>query len=200
MKEIQRVNDICKLLFKDSCKSASKKASNKDFLVLIVDSVLQQGMSYNNFVLPRINRIQNNFSHIMYISQVSTSLEDIEYMLQVKNKRKINMFQKIIELFLSENVETYSDIVNWLKNKNNFHKLLEINGFGDKTLDYMLNLFGYQHIPIDRHLFSFLKICAVHTNNYQYASSIFNNIADENDYCKISFDKEIWNYVRSIRI
>lgn len=43
----------------------------------------------------------------------------------------------------------------------------------------MLNLFGYQSIPIDRHLFSFLKLCLVETNNYQFASSIFNDVAEK---------------------
>lgn len=200
MKEVQKVNDVCKLLFQDACKNILKKDREENFLILIADSVLQQGMNYNNFVLPRLIRIRTDYSHFHRISQLSTSQEDIENILQIKNKRKVNTFKNIIELFQKENIETYSDIVRWLSDKSNFCKLLEINGFGTKTLDYMLNLFGYQSIPIDRHLFSFLKLCLIETNNYQFASSIFNDIAEKNNFCKNMFDKEIWNYVRSLRI
>lgn len=200
MKEVQKVNDVCKLLFQDACKNILQQDREENFLILIADSVLQQGMNYKNFVLPRLMHIRTYFCNIHCISQLSTSLEDIENILQVKNKRKVNTFKNIIELFQKENIETYHDIVRWLSDENNFCKLLEINGFGAKTLDYMLNLFGYQNIPIDRHLFSFLQICTINTNNYQYASKIFNNVADRNNFCKIAFDKEIWNYVKNIRI
>lgn len=200
MKEVQKVNDVCKLLFQDVCKNTFQQDREENFLILIADSVLQQGMNYKNFVLPRLIYIKTHFCDIYCISQLSTSPEDIENILQVKNTRKVNTFKDIIELFQKENLETYHDIVEWLSDKSNFCKLLEINGFGTKTLDYMLNLFGYQSIPIDRHLFSFLKLCLIETNNYQFASSIFNDIAEKNNFCKNMFDKEIWNYVRSLRI
>ena len=102
---------------------------------LSIHPKLQQGMNYNNFVLPRLIRIRTYYSNFNRISQLSTAQEDIENILQVKNKRKVNTFKNIIELFQKEDIETYSDIVDWLNDENNFSKLLQIHGFGTKTLD-----------------------------------------------------------------
>lgn len=199
-KEIKRVNDICKILFKNSCKNTYKQNHRDSFLVLIADSVLQQGMNYTYFVLPRLKHIKTTYSNINLVSKIPINNEYIEKILQVKNKRKTHMFREIIAIFHKEKIDTYTDIVKWLNNKNNHEKLLNIHGFGDKTLDYMLNLFGYQTIPIDRHVYSFLKICDINTNDYKVASNVVNHVAENNEFCKITFDKEIWNYVRDIRI
>ena len=45
----------------------------------------------------------------------------------------------------------------------NAESLLEINGVGRKTIDYMKLLSGQQAIPIDRHMFQFLEIAGVLT-------------------------------------
>lgn len=199
-KDTKKINNICKLLFKDTCKNIYPRVKEENFLVLIADSVLQQGMNYTYFVLPRLKHIKINYSYIKNISKIPIDNEYIEILLQLKNKRKTHIFKEIITLLSHEKVDTYIDMVNWLNDKKNHTKLLSIHGFGNKTLDYMLNLFGYQTIPIDRHIYSFLQICDVKTKNYQFASNLMNNVAKENDFCKITFDKEIWNYVRDIRI
>lgn len=63
----------------------------------------------------------------------------------------------------------------WILDDKNAESLLDINGVGIKTIDYMKLLSGQQAIPIDRHMFQFLEIAGVLTADYMEASKIMRN-------------------------
>lgn len=70
------------------------------------------------------------------------------------------------------NINTEDDLAEWILDDGNAESLLEINGVGRKTIDYMKLLSGQQAIPIDRHMFQFLEIAGVLTADYKEASRI----------------------------
>lgn len=199
-KEVKILEGICDSLFKKNIFDKESSAAYCNLLPLLVDCILQQGMNYNTFVIPRINRIENEYSHLTNISQVPIEPNFINDLLNVKNKRKINMFISILELLRIEKIENINSFYSWIKNYKNQQKLLAINGLGQKTLDYILNLLGIESIPVDRHIYKFLNICGIYTNKYEEASTIINFTAEKNGYNKIIMDKEIWHYMKTITI
>ena len=83
----------------------------------------------------------------------------------------------------------------WILIDRNVESLLEINGVGRKTVDYMKLLSGQQAIPIDRHMFQFLKIAGVLTADYREASRILRKTASVLEVGESVLDKTIWNYM-----
>lgn len=83
----------------------------------------------------------------------------------------------------------------WILDDGNAESLLEINGVGRKTIDYMKLLSGQQAIPIDRHMFQFLEIAGVLTADYKEASRILRKTASVLEVGESVLDKTIWNYM-----
>lgn len=199
-KEIRLIESVCNSLFQNSIFNNELLVSYSNLLPLLADSTLQQGMNYNSFVVPRIRRIENEYSFFSKISQVPMEKDFVSNFLNVNNHRKINMFIDILQLLVKEGIETISNFYTWVQEKINQQKLLNIHGFGHKTLDYILNLLGIQSIPIDRHIYKFLNVCGIEIRNYEKASTIINLTAEKNGYNKIGMDREIWNFMKTITI
>lgn len=93
------------------------------------------------------------------------------------------------------NINTEDDLAEWILDDGNAESLLEINGVGRKTIDYMKLLSGQQAIPIDRHMFQFLEIAGVLTADYKEASRILRKTASVLEVGESVLDKTIWNYM-----
>lgn len=199
-KEVEIVGKITGQLFDNKKLRLSNKAPYDNLLLVLVDAVLQQGMNYSTFVLPRIHKLKMNSFLLSHFTHIQPDEETMEYILQVKNKRKISTLKAVILLLHKERICNIKTLSRWISIKNNQLILLNINGFGPKTLDYMLNLMGHETMPIDRHVFNFLYACGYKTNKYEHATKIFENISKKHQYKKAALDREVWQYMKTITI
>lgn len=113
----------------------------------------------------------------------------------MENKRKQNTICNLALYLYNCNINTEDDLAEWILDDGNAESLLEINGVGRKTIDYMKLLSGQQAIPIDRHMFQFLEIAGVLTADYKEASRILRKTASVLEVGESVLDKTIWNYM-----
>ncbi len=166
---------------------------------LIVDSILQAGLSYDHIVLPRVNRILSLYSHFV------TSLDffilihtyDIKQMIQMNSDTKATRIFRLTKLLVEENVMSVEDLSRWIQSESNKMKLRLISGIGSKTIDYMSILCGNDDIAIDRHLFAFLEYAGCRKKTYNESKEIY-QLASRQLNISLSFlDEGIWKFMRA---
>ncbi|MDI6452845.1 hypothetical protein [Peloplasma aerotolerans] len=164
---------------------------------VICDMSLQAGLNYKNVVYPRIEYILNSFASFKTTSQFTSLINiiDIEDILNFHNKRKIQTIKEIFSLLKNENIETVDEMAEWMTTDFNINQINNINGIGPKTLDYLLKLLGIDSMPVDRHLFSFLKLCNIDVIEYYPAQLIYNEVSRKLNINKLDLDTAIWNYM-----
>ena len=187
----------------------------------LTDSVLQAGMNYmgnhlekrldprllvegtRSIVSVALNYYPSRFLREDQYSDYRTTCDfiilfqtiPIEEIIQWKNKRKQNTICNLALYLYNCNINTEDDLAEWILDDGNAESLLEINGVGRKTIDYMKLLSGQQAIPIDRHMFQFLEIAGVLTADYKEASRILRKTASVLEVGESVLDKTIWNYM-----
>lgn len=163
----------------------------------LTDSVLQAGMNYKSVVYPRVYNILSKYSDYRTTCDFIILFQTIpiEEIIQWKNKRKQNTICNLALYLYNCNINTEDDLAEWILDDGNAESLLEINGVGRKTIDYMKLLSGQQAIPIDRHMFQFLEIAGVLTADYKEASRILRKTASVLEVGESVLDKTIWNYM-----
>lgn len=163
----------------------------------LTDSVLQAGMNYKNVVYPRVYNILNKYSDYRTTCDFIILFQtiSIEEIIQWKNKRKQNTICQLAWFLYNQNANTEDDLAKWILDDKYTEKLLEINGVGRKTIDYLKLLSGQQAIPIDRHMFQFLELEGVLTSDYREASAILRKTATVLQIGESVLDKTIWDYM-----
>ena len=163
----------------------------------LTDSVLQAGMNYKSVVYPRVYNILSKYSDYRTTCDFIILFQTIpiEEIIQWKNKRKQDTICNLAWYLYNCNINTEDDLAEWILDDRNAESLLEINGVGRKTIDYMKLLSGQQAIPIDRHMFQFLEIAGVLTADYNEASRILRKTASVLEVGESVLDKTIWNYM-----
>lgn len=163
----------------------------------LTDSVLQAGMNYKSVVYPRVYNILNKYSDYSTTCDFIILFQTIpiEEIIQWKNKRKQNTICNLAWFLYNQNVNTEDDLAKWISDDKNIDKLLEINGVGRKTVDYLKLLSGQQAIPIDRHMFQFLALAGILTSDYKEASTVLRKTAAVLQIGESVLDKTIWNYM-----
>lgn len=163
----------------------------------LADAVLQAGMNYKSVVYPRVYNILNKYSDYSTTCDFIILFQTIpiEEIIQWKNKRKQNTICKLAWFLYNQNINTEDDLAKWITDDNNVDKLLEINGVGRKTIDYLKLLSGQQAIPIDRHMFQFLQLAGILTSDYKEASAILRKTAVVLQIGESVLDKTIWDYM-----
>lgn len=163
----------------------------------LTDAILQAGMNYKSVVYPRVYNILNKYSDYSTTCDFIILFQtiSIEEIIQWKNKRKQDTICKLAWYLYNCNVNTEDDLAKWILDDRNSESLLEIKGIGRKTIDYLKLLSGQQAIPIDRHMFQFLEIAGVLTDDYQEASTILRKTAFVLEVGESVLDKTIWDYM-----
>lgn len=163
----------------------------------LTDAVLQAGMNYKSVVYPRVYNILNKYSDYRTTCDFIILFQTIpiEELIQWKNKRKQNTICQLAWFLYNQNVNTEDDLAKWSIDDKNAEKLLEVNGVGRKTIDYLKLLSGQQAIPIDRHMFQFLELAGILTSDYKEASAILRKTATVLQIGESVLDKTIWNYM-----
>lgn len=161
----------------------------------ITDAILQAGMNYQTVVYPRVLNLLQNYADFkttcdFLILMQTIKLEDL---INWKNKRKLQNITQLSWLFQEFNVQTEGQLKLWLEHDQNLDVLLQINGIGPKTIDYLKMLSGCQSIAIDRHLFKYLRLSGIAVSTYSEAHTIYSSAADLLGITPYEFDKSIWN-------
>lgn len=170
----QSIEKIVMLLNKipSSYQEVSQRTPYYNMAATLTDAVLQACMNYRNVVYPRVRNILNNYALYKTTCDFIILFQTypIEKIIQWKNEAKQNTICKLTWFLYGCGVNNEEDLAKWLLIEENQKELLKIKGIGFKTVDYLKLLSGQQAIPIDRHMFQFLEMSNVITNNYKEAS------------------------------
>lgn len=193
---VQKVIKILEKLPHDYAE-VTQRTPYYNMAATLTDSVLQAGMNYKNVVYPRVYNILKKYSDYSTTCDFIILFQTIpiEEIIQWKNKRKQDTICKLAWYLYNSNVNTEDDLSEWISDDRNAESLLEINGVGRKTVDYMKVLSGRQAIPIDRHMFQFLEMAGVLVTDYNEASRILRKTASALEIGESVLDKKIWNYM-----
>lgn len=163
----------------------------------ITDAILQAGMNYKNVVYPRILNILTKYPCYTTTCDFIILFQTIpiEEITNWRNKKKLQLICDLSWNFFDKGVNNERQLSEWLNYSDNTDELLKITGIGYKTIDYLKLLSGCQVIPIDRHMFQFLKIAGVCVKTYKEASEILKRVANILDIKESIVDFQIWSYM-----
>ena len=163
------------------------------------DAVLQAGMNYKSVVYPRVYNILKYYANYCTTCDFIILFQTIpiEDIICWKNKKKQGTICDLAWFLYRHNINTEDALGNWLLDDIHAEELLNVNGIGRKTIDYLKLLCGQQAIPIDRHMFQFLEMAGIAKVNYKEASRILKSTATFLQIGESVLDKAIWNYMSS---
>lgn len=164
---------------------------------IIVDSVLQAGLNYKNVVLPRVIHLIEKFKTFNTIEDFKTLIDifGADNLVNLRNFRKTHTIIDIVNLLLASEVSTLVQFQAWIRDETNAKKLMQIDGVGPKTYDYMKKLLGIDALPIDRHLLRFVKRADVDLNSYFEIQKLYVNVAKKLGIKLVTLDKAIWKHM-----
>ena len=164
---------------------------------VIIDSVLQAGLNYKTVVYPRVTKVIEQFETFDTTETFTEliSMLGIENIINFNNTRKNRLIVDLLEFFKFENISNVSDLHVWLKSKGNSDKLLDFNGVGYKTLDYMKKLVGIDSLPVDRHISLFLELAGIKMKKYDDIQNVYKEAASRLKINLLSLDYTIWYYM-----
>lgn len=170
---------------------------NNHLGAVLTDIILQAGLNYKSVVLPRVMYVFNNFNEAKNLKGLIETLKKVEIaeFLSWKNQVKIDRFNNVIDYLSINNINTTFELVEHLNCKINVEKFLNLNGIGNKTVDYFLKLMHVETIAVDRHIINFLNQAEVEFNSYHGAKRIVEYTADILDVSRRDIDYSIWNYM-----
>ena len=167
----------------------------------ITDSVLQAGLNYRYVVYPRVLRLLTEFSDYRTTCDFIILIQTIPIseLLQWNNSKKLNLIKDISWLLFERSIETEIQLACWLSERENEQQLLNMNGVGPKTIDYLRMLSGSQAIAIDRHLLGFLRLAGITINSYQEARAVYCNAAKLLRISEYELDRKVWLYMTKVK-
>lgn len=162
----------------------------------ITDAILQAGLNYKRIVRPRALRLLTEYSDYKTTCDFLILMQVIplQELINWKHPIKIDRIKKLTWFLYNNGIETERDLAKWLKIKNNCEKLKELNGIGNKTIDYLKILSGTESLAIDRHLFKFLELVGIPKYSYEETKLIYEKTAKSLNITAYELDKLIWSY------
>lgn len=164
---------------------------------LFTDVVLQAGLNYNSVVKPRIQKVLIYYPEDYTVAkfQVVINREGLGNIINWKDSVKLDRFERLLQFAVSNNIDSCSDLKLFFCGKDSYHHFLSINGFGPKSLDYLLKLLNIDSVAVDRHIYSFVKMAAVDVKGYQQTKKVVEYAADFLNISRSAMDQMIWNYM-----
>ncbi|MBK5276809.1 MAG: hypothetical protein JJE30_17405 [Desulfuromonadales bacterium] len=107
---------------------------------------------------------------------------------------KLKRIQTLTEVLLLHEIENEYDLLRWLDDANNKKVLMQLDGIGPKTVNYIHRLVGGQAIPIDRHLRKLADSTGLHFHSYDEMERVFKFSADLLGKDYVTFDRSVWSY------
>jgi hypothetical protein len=169
---------------------------------ILADTALQAGLSYSTVVQPRIERLLRTFPAAVSITGLCKDLSETSasVFLNWTHPEKVERFVNLVEACSSASVDTIWDFQEWVVTRIAAAALGSIRGIGPKSVDYLRMLAGHSAVPMDRHLFRFIAMAGVRTNNYYVAQRAFIDgcvlAGLDPDYA----ERELWRLMRDLRL
>jgi hypothetical protein len=167
---------------------------------LLADAALQAGIRYETVVRPRIDRILAAYPDRRTTSDARWLLVQMpaEELLQWTHHVKLDRFVRLLDLCETQGIETVPQLAFWLEGAGAKTHLLDLNGIGPKTADYLGLLAGVPAFPIDRHMLRFLEFAGVRTRSYAYAQSLLFEACHTLDWDVRATEHSIWLWMAQV--
>jgi len=164
---------------------------------ILVDAGLQAGIKYETAVVPRVNRLLEDYPEAKTTSAFQRILMVVgaHTLLDWKGEKKVNTIVDTTLFFVTEGLETVDDLRAWLGEPENLQRLKGIKGIGDKTADYFKILTGISTSAIDRHLYTFFERAGVKVGDYDDAKLLMGETAVLLGRDERTLDYSIWKYM-----
>jgi endonuclease III-like uncharacterized protein len=163
---------------------------------IIVDAMLQAGASWAAVERRRdkvrgYEEAKTTSGFLALLERQSSAASFLDW-----KGRKPQRVLGLARFLKAEGVETTADLRAWIENASNQERILDVEGVGKKTSDYLLKLSGSQSIPIDRYWFQCLDEAGVQYAGYDDAQRIVQLAARMWDIDRSALDTSVWRYFR----
>jgi hypothetical protein len=163
----------------------------------LTDTVLQAGLNYRSVVLPRVQHVLSTYPQAGTTSSFWRVLCDVgpETVLRWSHPEKIERLTRLVDLLLTKNLETETELATWFCTPNAHTDLLSLKGVGPKTVDYLKILVGVPSVAIDRHVKTLFRIIGLDHEEYDDVKSVVCSAADILKIQPHTLDGIIWEYM-----
>jgi hypothetical protein len=172
----------------------SSRPASDHMGAVLADAILQAGVNYKTVVRTRIERIYLQFPEAAMLSGVTKLIdrEGAEFFLLWKHPIKVMRFVSLAKFLAMQEIETAAEFRGWLCLDSARPSLLNLNGIGPKTCDYLCSLVGIDCIAVDRHIVRFAANAGVHVADYESLKLAVSFAADLLGIGRRDFDAWIW--------
>lgn len=164
---------------------------------LFTDTILQAGLNYRYVVCPRVIHVLESFPYANTVSAFADVLEryGTAKVLRWNNEEKIRRMNELVSFCLYHQIETTSQLIDYLCYEINEEELKKIHGIGNKTCDYLKRLLGFDNVAVDRHIRSFVAKANVCYDDYSDIKDVVGYTADLMQRKRRELDYSIWLYM-----
>lgn len=164
---------------------------------VLAESVLQAGVNYRTVVRPRIDRIKNQFPRAWDLAGTTEVVDTclVSDFLMWKHSEKIARFARLVELLRKQKIQNAHELKLWFRLPECRGELLQVQGVGPKTVDYLGCLLGIDCIAVDRHVRAFVNELGIDVREYDDLKLVVSYAADLLDIPRRNFDSWIWNFM-----
>jgi hypothetical protein len=168
---------------------------------LLADAVLQSGMNYKSFVVPRVRRLLSRFPDASTVSGMRRLLRAAgpRAVLDVPNVTKCAAIWGLVDVLREEQVNTVADLKRWIEEPASREKLLSVHGVGGKTVAFLRILLGHDGIAIDTHVRRAAAAVGVVTSTDDELVALFAEAAKQTGHRLTDIDGALWTRESSRR-
>ena len=168
---------------------------------IIIDAVLQAGISYKNTVKPRVKSYLDNHPNTITTSQFKSLIDQVKLteLINWNASAKTERIENLTDFLIQNKIETQDEFKVWLDKEENIKELKKISGIKNKTADYLKILTGHSTIAPDRHLLDFLSRAGITVNNYKEAQSVISGAALILSIDEAFLDHSIWKFMSELK-
>lgn len=161
---------------------------------LLADAVLQSGMNYKSFVVPRVQRLLSSYPDANTVSGMRRLLRASgpRAALDVPNVTKCAAIWGLVDLLGEEQVNTVADLKRWIEAPASRDKLLAVHGVGGKTAAFLRILLGHDGIAIDTHVRRAAAAVGVVMSTDDELAALFAEAATKTGYGLTDIDGALW--------
>jgi hypothetical protein len=164
---------------------------------VLADAILQAGLSYQNVVRVRIERIQARFPQTSTLAGLIDLIDrdGAADLLLWNHPIKVMRFITLARFLAAQDIDNTVQLKHWLCRSGARSLLLGLQGIGPKTCDYLSCLVGIDCIAVDRHVKTFASEAGVPANDYENLKAAVSYAADLLGVARRDFDSWIWQTI-----
>lgn len=174
---------------------------HKHIGAIIADAVLQIVHRYNEQVRDRILNLRDQYPETTTTSGFLHALKTVgaqQLLDGWKGEKEHKRLYDHAEFFVDEGVETFENLIGWLRKKKNKSKLISAGlGIKDRTADYYCVLVGLPDaVKVDSRVEEFLSDSGINIREHEYNElrAIVQAAAKRLGKRPIDLEGAIWNY------